>query len=50
LAESPGTRTRQLALQPLMTPFRSFRRRGMCSIHGRIRMPHTGGASLHPNP
>ena len=26
------------------------RRRGMCSTDGRIRVPHTGGAGLHPNP
>src|SRR3990167_8189208 len=31
-------------------PFRCFRRRGMCGTHGRIGVPHTGGAGLHPNP
>jgi len=27
-----------------------FQRRGMCGTDGRIRVPHTGGAGLHPNP
>jgi hypothetical protein len=27
-----------------------FQRRGMCHIDGRIRMRHTGGADVNPNP
>ena len=31
-----------LRCNPLMAGISGFQRRGMCNIHGRIRMPHTG--------
>jgi hypothetical protein len=39
-----------LRCNPLMAGIGRFQRRGMRNIHGRNRMPHTGGADVSPNP
>jgi hypothetical protein len=47
---SPGTRTRLLSKQPLVTRIRCSVRCDMCGTDGRIRMPRTGGVGFHPSP
>jgi len=46
----PGIEPGTLRCNPLMTGHRRFQRRGMCNTDGWIRVLHTGGAGLHPNP
>jgi hypothetical protein len=46
----PGVEPGTQGANHLMARISCFQRRGMCSTDGRIRMPHTGGAGVNPNP